>query len=374
MIPKFARRTRRSSSSATASQGGSAPNSPNPAQIGFPTSSLPAPPVPPKDKESEGFDNAPPSGEIRIVTPPPFVPPHGRASYAPNGHAQTHTFPRDPVADDGEAATALHQARERSLSVETEIQDRYRREQLGYGKPGNGSEDTGTEDEIGLPYDREDHEPSAEAGLATLTEVQSSSSLSREAVDAHTAESLAAAAAAHAERLAAEREREEHEAQREAEERDRLERERLAELARVEQDARLERERIEELERIENERVEAENARLLAEEQERERIEAERLRLAEEERVRKEDEEKARVLAEAEKKRQVKESLMNQHRQGGTMLSGVSGVCKRKGMRLIVRQWITVQSPNSMAWRRRWFKLLPTELQLYKTESVSASR
>ncbi|WVW81865.1 hypothetical protein I302_103863 [Kwoniella bestiolae CBS 10118] len=149
------------------------------------------------------------------------------------------------------------------------------------------------------------------------------------------------------------REEAEERARIEAEEKARVEAEKAAERARVEAE---EKARVEAEEKA---RIEAEElARRQAEEAELARIkqleeeELARKRAEEEAILAREEEERKKIEEERKRKQGIQELLEKGKKEGGVMLRG----------------WVTVQTYKSMTWRRRYFHLLPKEMQLYKTE------
>lgn len=178
------------------------------------------------------------------------------------------------------------------------------------------------------------------------------------------AEALQRAAAAaelqrHAEEYAlqkeAERLREQEEHHRQQEEQERQE----AEARRIQEE--LERQRRDE---------EEEKLRIALEEQHR----MDQIRLAEEE-ARRRTEEANRIAAEKEEAERVRkegitQALRDEKQRGGVMLRGVGLSTPDKTMANII-QHVTVQTMKNPTWRRRVFRLLPSEMQLFKNEAVS---
>jgi len=124
----------------------------------------------------------------------------------------------------------------------------------------------------------------------------------------------------------------------------------------------------EELERQRKDEEE-EKLRLALEEQHR----MDQIRLAEEETRRREEElkriEAEKREAERARKQGIKQALTEGKQRGGVMLRGVR--------RLVVHnristdcQHVTVQTMKSPTWRRRFFRLLSGEMQLFKNEAV----
>ncbi|KAK6905283.1 hypothetical protein I204_05228 [Kwoniella mangroviensis CBS 8886] len=330
------------------------------------------------------------------------------------------------------AKQILYDARQKSLEAENEIQQRFRRDQEDrLNGNGNGlvRDKEDDEESVRLAYDQSEDEDDRPQSVSQTLEGEIDKQNIPTKVGQ--AEKISQAAEEHAQRQALIRAEEEkarlltlEAEQAAAEEKERLEKERVEVERKAEEDRRIEEERIrlerirleeearkEEEERVrleaeaeaERVRVVAEEERLRAEAEERARIEAEerarveaeqaaeRARLEAEEKARLEAEELARKQAEEaeiarikqleeeelarkraeeraklekeeverrkleeeqEKKRGIQEGLEKGKREGGVMLRG----------------WVTVQTYKSMTWRRRYFHLLPKEMQLYKAE------
>ncbi|OCF31234.1 hypothetical protein I316_07203 [Kwoniella heveanensis BCC8398] len=398
-----------------------------------------APPVPPKDSE--------PSGSKDLYTQPrlPLTSAQNSDSLAGTpGHEEPapppiSQLPVSVAATDGQAQLAtlspspsarqaLFDARQKSLTHETEIQDRFRRDQEEKHRQLEGGKNREAEDDdrsIRLAYDesededasravpngdnrdeihhRQEQEEPTRSHAAEPMEGQFDDEVTPTIANDGTvpdaaAEQLSQAAEEHAQREAAIRadeERVRHLAAAEAAaaaDRERIQAERLEAERRVEEERQLEEERIrlerlrfeEEARKAEEERlrVEAEEAalrqqeeeRLQAEEEAKARIEAEeqarteaeeaeRIRvLQEEEKARREAEERERLEKEEAERRRVEEE---RKRKDGLREGLIKG--KESGG-VMLRGWVTVQTYKSMTWRRRYFHLLPKEMQLYKAE------
>ncbi|WWC58187.1 uncharacterized protein I303_100723 [Kwoniella dejecticola CBS 10117] len=458
---------RRSSTQATDEP----PDSPQPNEIGSsstdPASNVEyAPPVPPKDspialQPISTSDTITEFDEPRIPLQSEIPTPssantagHGATSLSLPAETRSNQLSPSPSA-----RQALYDARQKSLTAENEIQERFRRDQEERIKSnGNGIENENEnavqrengkdivqpnghdsdEDSVRLAYDQSEDEDDQVAGPSSQQQVghaveaaeipiqdkiggqtgTTPTMLSDEQVQQ--AEKISQAAEEHAIREAPLRAEEERvrqlaEAERLAqEEKDRLEAERIEserkiieerkieeervrlERMRLEEEAKREEDRIRleaeerarqeaeeqavliEHERIKREAEEAtERARIEAEEHaERERLEAEetarkqaeeaelaRIKQLEEEALAKKQaeeqarldrEEQDRIKAEEARKRKagIKDDLVRGKQEGGIMLRG----------------WVTVQTYKSMTWRRRYFHMLPKEMQLYKAE------
>ncbi|WVQ93608.1 hypothetical protein IAU59_000683 [Kwoniella sp. CBS 9459] len=405
-----------------------------------------APPVPPKDSaepapskgiyaqprlplnSAQGSDSlASTSGHGPQATTDQPLHPEANGSAPMQTHArnqiqsQTATLSPSPSAK-----KALFDARQKSLTHETEIQERFRRDQEEKTRQLEGEGDLQDDDDrsIRLAYDESEDEgaPRTELDVGTRTEFQQHEErvieesapgpvegqfdddeatptiANCETVPNATAEQLSQAAEEHAEREAAIRAEEERvhrlaEAEAAASaERERIQAERLEAERRVEEERQLEEERIRlERLRIEEAATQAEEERLRteAEEAARREQEAERIRLEEEERVKLEAEEQAKRDAEeaerlrlleeeerrkreAEKKQRMEQEEAERHRveeERQRKDSIREGLVKGKeGGGVMLRGWVTVQTYKSMTWRRRYFQLLPKEMQLYKAE------
>ncbi|KAK4689593.1 hypothetical protein P7C73_g520, partial [Tremellales sp. Uapishka_1] len=351
-----------------------------------------SPPVSPQINE---FGGPPVPAKDDYPSPPStlsFVPPKDRAIYTPPSFAtssggigfqqQMEEFPSPPITSlnpSPSAAEALFQARQRRLSQENEIQERFRQDQRRKAEP-TEKEDNDDDDDVRLAYDESDEdEESVEMGQArivsqtqglTLDNHLAASTDAPAPVQNHAPYMLGARidAEEHAQLRAAEeaKERQVMEDAREAERVRVAEEQRLAAEAQAEETSRRERER-EEAEFRDGERLRlAREAQTRLEEEERVRVqeemqraEEERARRIEEERIRKAKleakrvaEEKARMEAERKRKEDVRNILLNGKRNGGVMLQG----------------WVTVQTTKSMTWRRRYFHLFATEMKLYKAQ------
>jgi hypothetical protein len=286
------------------------------------------------------------------------------------------------------------------------------------------------DDEEGLPYDRPDKEEMAEESRRTGGNVQGSARYSAPPPDYHQQSHHASSAGAREmpvptvlvgeasrplpapsqndasleERHAEARNAEEQRARGAAEERERAAAQ--ADYDRREQEARRvaleaeEREREErrqfdllrarEKEERERREREAEDERLRAEEEEARRIkiEQERAAVAAQEAEAEQAKERARIQAEAEAQAEAmqaerervrrvsdnREKLVKGKTGGGVMLTGVSLLpfASPDGIpSLCIAQHVTVQTTKSVTWRRRHFQLFPTELRLFKSDTVS---
>ncbi|EIW67951.1 hypothetical protein TREMEDRAFT_63836 [Tremella mesenterica DSM 1558] len=384
----------------SASGSSSLPNSPQ-------ADGFSPPPLPPKDYPTPPSSNrnqfASSNKEGNLLHPGGGLRPIPSAesvdtSY-PSSAPETHMSPTPS------AQQALHAAVEKRMHEEQEVQERFRKDLEAMQKEGErtrlhsmgsnrdamvimGKEDD--EDSVRLAYDESD--PEEEVGQVNQDRNMSGQVEDSNATHGPTnhvsdgvGESVTSDILAqdHAHDNTADHEEENLRAHQEewmrAEEEQRMKAEAEARV-KVEEERRFredqERLRAEErLRRAEEERLaklreDEEMDRRRKVEDERLRVEkeaeAERMRVemqAERERSKKEEQEaeKRRVeeVAEAEKRR--KEELLQQLErakvEGGVMLSG----------------WLTVQSPSSSIWRRRWFRLLARELVLFKSQSVCQS-
>ncbi|WWC99187.1 hypothetical protein V866_006082 [Kwoniella sp. B9012] len=382
-----------------------------------------APPVPPKDK--------PPTPPTTTIEPPnPLqseIP--TPTSGVTMGHGQTLPLPAENhrsnskklLSPSPSAKQMLYDARQKSLEAENEIQQRFRRDQEDkLNSNGNGIVRDRDDDEksVRLAYDQSDDEDDRPQSVSQTLEGESDKQNTPAPVGQ--AEMISQAAEEHAQRQALIRDEEEKarflalEVERATpEEKKRLETERVEVERKAEEDRRIEEERIrlerirleEEARKAEEERLkldaeaEAERARVEAEE-EKARIQAEeRAKLEAEERARIEAEEKARLEAEELARKQAEEAEIArikqleeeelarkqaeeqarlekeevERRKLEEELKRKRGIQEglEKGKReggVMLRGWVTVQTYKSMTWRRRYFHLLPKEMQLYKAE------
>ncbi|RXK38698.1 hypothetical protein M231_04008 [Tremella mesenterica] len=380
----------------SASGSSSLPNSPQ-------ADGFSPPPLPPKDYPTPPSSNrnqfASSSKEGNLLHPGGGLRPIPSAesvdtSY-PSSAPETHMSPTPS------AQQALHAAVEKRMHEEQEVQERFRKDLEAMQKEGErtrlhsmgsnrdamvimGKEDD--EDSVRLAYDESD--PEEEVGQVNQDRNMSGQvedSIATHGPTNHVSDGVGESVTSdilaqdHAHDNTADHEEEYLRAHQEewmrAEEEQRMKAEEEARV-KVEEERRFreDQERLRAEERLR--RAEEERLAKLREEEEMDRrrkvederlrsekeAEAERMRVemqAERERSKKEEEEagKRRVeeIAEAEKRR--KEELIQQLErakvEGGVMLSG----------------WLTVQSPSSSIWRRRWFRLLARELVLFKSQS-----
>ncbi|WRT63784.1 uncharacterized protein IL334_000709 [Kwoniella shivajii] len=381
-----------------------------------------APPVPPKDLpqtsplESDEDLRIPPQSETFISS-----------SANSLGHGQPNDIKSNTLSPSPSARQVLYEARQKSLSAETEIQERFRRDQEERNRVNDNGRET-DEESVRLAYDQSESEHEDEP--YSIQQVQKTDNRGINDTDGDQAtptiynggqvaqaEKMSQAAEDHAERAAAIRREEDKVRQlAEAEEAAAVEKQRLEE-ERIEAERRIEEERMVEEERIRIERLRLEEE-ARKEEEEKARIEAEDKAQREAEAVRIEAEDKAKLEAEqarsraeeaaevarieaeqiarrqAEEAELVRVKKMQEdelarkeieekarlHKEEEERIKVESEIKRKEGIRqgletgkkeggIMLRGWVTVQTYKSMTWRRRYFRLLPNEMQLYKAEA-----
>jgi hypothetical protein len=278
------------------------------------------------------------------------------SSNAPNsnGAGPPHeVLESGPISEKGKEATAMVPLGPVLPSLDEDLSDRLRDEQRQHENEVNQVDHQEAES---ADRHRQAEELARQVEVQRMKEQEEQKRLEAEA---HERAEAAAELQRHAEEYALQKEagrlREEEERLRQQEEQERRE----AEARRVQEE--LERQRKEE---------EEEKLRIALEEQHR----MDQIRLAEEE-ARRRAEEESRIAAEKEeaervRKEGIKQALRDGKQRGGVMLRGVGPSVHVSTMADMI-QHVTVQTMKNPTWRRRVFRLLPDEMQLFKNETVS---
>jgi hypothetical protein len=271
-----------------------------------------------------------------------------------NGAAPPHeVLGTGLISEKGRAATAMVPLGPVLPSLDENLSDRLRDEQRQHENEANQVDHQEAES---AERHRQAEELARQVDIQRQKEQEEQKRLEAEAQQrAEAAAELQRHAEEYALQQEAERLREQEERQRQQEEQERRE----AEVRRVQEE--LERQKKEE---------EEEKLRIALAEQHR----MDQIRLAEEE-ARRRAEEESRIAAEKEeaermRKEGIKQALRDGKQRGGVMLRGV-GPCIHLLTMADKIQHVTVQTMKNPTWRRRVFRLLPNEMQLFKNETVS---